>query len=179
MTKALRTYEKFIQNACGRTHRGKRSIQRGHINEKYTFFPPMLQIPGAINSSILHSSDPWLKTCVRLGPMGTNHRIFFSHQNDGGHMDRLRHTPKRGGYLIFRSALKVSTQSLAVHRSLGTGDGRRPGSLRGPSSRGRRPPCTWCSRSYIARAGCAACNPLQIAREGRESILCLAGDGLS
>ena len=40
-----------MQNACGRTHRGKQSLQRGHINEKYTFFASILQIPGAINSS--------------------------------------------------------------------------------------------------------------------------------
>ena len=39
-----------MQNACGRTHRGEQSFQRGHINKKYTFFPPILQIPGAINS---------------------------------------------------------------------------------------------------------------------------------
>ena len=44
-------YKNFIQNACGRTHRGKQSFERGHINEKYTFFPPILQIPGATNSS--------------------------------------------------------------------------------------------------------------------------------
>ena len=40
-----------MQNACGRTHRGKQSFQREHINEKYTFFPPILQIPGAVNSA--------------------------------------------------------------------------------------------------------------------------------
>ena len=40
-----------MQNACGRTHGGKQSLQRGHINEKYTFSPPILQIPGAINGS--------------------------------------------------------------------------------------------------------------------------------
>ena len=39
-----------MQNACGRTHNGKQSLQRGSINKKYTFFPPILQIPGAINS---------------------------------------------------------------------------------------------------------------------------------
>ena len=40
-----------MQNACGRAYRGKQSFQRGHINEKYTFFQSILQIPGAINSS--------------------------------------------------------------------------------------------------------------------------------
>ena len=32
-------------------HRGKQSFERVHINEKYTFFPPILQIPAAVNSS--------------------------------------------------------------------------------------------------------------------------------
>ena len=51
MTKALRKYQNVIKNACGRTHSGKQSLQSGHINAKYTFFPPILRIPGAINSS--------------------------------------------------------------------------------------------------------------------------------
>ena len=51
MTKAWRKYVDVMQNACGRTHRGKQSLQRGHINEKYTFSPPILQILGAINGS--------------------------------------------------------------------------------------------------------------------------------
>ena len=51
MTKALRKYQNFIKNACGRTHSGKQSLQSGHIHEKYTFVTPILRIPGAINSS--------------------------------------------------------------------------------------------------------------------------------
>ena len=39
---SMAKYVNFMQNACGRTHRGKQSFQRGHINEKYTFFASIL-----------------------------------------------------------------------------------------------------------------------------------------
>ena len=70
MTKALRKCENVMQNACGRTHNGKQSIQRGCINKNYTLFPAILQIPGAIKS-------PKIGVVRAIGGPGKLFRAWF------------------------------------------------------------------------------------------------------